>query len=270
VRLMGGAITVNSQVGIGSVFAIHLPLLEGKAQAVQTKDKPRQVLRLQSGQAACRVLIADDIEDNRQLLAQLLTPLGFEIRLVTNGAEAVEEFNTWRPHLILMDFRMPVMDGHEAIRRIRASADGKGTKIIAITASAMDENRQELMEIGADDFLSKPFREAELFRKIRAHARVEYVYAEQPAFTADKKAAPLTPESLAGLPPDLMHSMHQAVIGADLDELLERIDEVEARDPHIAQELRRLAELFEYQQLHDLFSAGGSAANSLGLVGSPS
>jgi PAS domain S-box-containing protein len=270
VRLMGGAITVNSQVGIGSVFAIHLPLLEGKAQAVQTKDKPRQVLRLQSGQAACRVLIADDIEDNRQLLAQLLTPLGFEIRLVTNGAEAVEEFNTWRPHLILMDFRMPVMDGHEAIRRIRASADGKGTKIIAITASAMDENRQELMEIGADDFLSKPFREAELFRKIRAHARVEYVYAEQPAFTADKKAAPLTPESLAGLPPDLMHSMHQAVIGADLDELLERIDEVEARDPHIAQELRRLAELFEYQQLRDLFSARGSAATSLSLVGSPS
>ena len=159
VRLMGGAITVNSQVGKGSVFVIHLPLKEGEAQAVQAKDTPRHVLRLQPGQPTCRVLIADDIEDNRQLLAQLLAPVGFEIRLATNGAEAVQEFEQWQPHLILMDFRMPVMDGHEAIRRIRAMAGGKDPKIIAVTASAMDENRQELMEIGADDFISKPFRE---------------------------------------------------------------------------------------------------------------
>ena len=128
VRLMGGDITVSSQVGKGSVFVIHLPLKEGEAQAVQAKDKPRHVLRLQPGQATCRVLIADDIEDNRQLLAQLLAPVGFEIRLATNGAEAVQEFEEWRPHLILMDFRMPVMDGHEAIRRIRAMAGGKDTQ----------------------------------------------------------------------------------------------------------------------------------------------
>ena len=126
------------------------------------------------------MLIADDIEDNRQLLAQLLAPVGFEIRLATNGAEAVQEFEEWRPHLILMDFRMPVMDGHEAIRRIRAMAGGEAPKIIAVTASAMDENRQELIAIGADDFISKPFREAELFQKIHAQVGVEYVYAEHP------------------------------------------------------------------------------------------
>src|SRR6185436_15454903 len=141
----------------------RLPLQEGEARAVQAKDKPRHVLGLRPGQATCRVLIADDIEDNRQLLAQLLAPVGFEVRLATNGAEAVQGFEEWQPHLILMDFRMPVMDGHEAIHRIRAMAEGKDTKIIAVTASAMDENRQELMEIGADVFISKPFREAELF-----------------------------------------------------------------------------------------------------------
>src|SRR5687768_3219310 len=153
VRLMGGAITVSSQVDKGSVFTIHLPLNEGAADAVQAKDKPQHVLRLQPGQATCRVLIADDIEDNRQLLAQLLAPVGFEIRLATNGLEAVQGFEEWRPHLILMDFRMPVMDGHEAIRRIRAMPGGKAPRIIAVTASAMDDNRQELMEIGADDFI---------------------------------------------------------------------------------------------------------------------
>src|SRR6476619_6312132 len=135
VRLMGGDITVSSQVGKGSVFAIDLPLKEGEARSVQAKDAPRRVLGLEPGQATCRVLIADDIEDNRQLLAQLLAPVGFVTRLATNGAEAVQEFEEWGPHLILMDFRMPEMDGHEAIRRIRAMDGGKDAKIVAVTAS---------------------------------------------------------------------------------------------------------------------------------------
>jgi CheY-like chemotaxis protein len=254
VRLMGGAITVNSQVGKGSVFAIRLPLKEGAAQAVQAKDKPRHVLRLQPGQAACRVLIADDTLDNRQLLEQLLAPVGFEIRLAANGVEAIHEFEQWRPHLILMDFRMPVMDGHEAIRRIRAMAGGEKPKIIAVTASAMDENRQELLGIGADDFISKPFRDAELFQKIHAHVGVEFVYAEDPTAAAQEEAVEVTAESLAGWPQDLIHSMREAVITADLDQLLAKIHEVEAHDPRIAQGLRRLAEGFQYQKLLDLFS----------------
>ena len=256
VRLMGGAITVNSQVGKGSLFVIHLPLKEGEAQAVQAKDTPRHVVRLQPGQPTCRVLIADDIEDNRQLLAQLLAPVGFEIRLATNGAEAVQEFEAWRPHLILMDFRMPVMDGHEAIRRIRALAGGGNIKIIAVTASAMDENRQQLMDIGADDFISKPFREVELFQKIHAQVGVEYVYADPPAAAAGEETAELTPESLAGWPRDLIDPMREAVLTADLDQLLAKIQEVEARDPRIARGLRRLAEGFQYQKLLDLFSTG--------------
>ena len=230
-RLMGGSIAVNSQVGRGSTFAIHLPLKEGVAQAVPSKDPPRRVLRLQPGQEACRVLVADDIEDNRQLLAQLLASVGFEIRLAVNGAEAVRAFQEWHPHLILMDFRMPVMDGHEAIRRIRALADGAAPKIIAVTASAMEENRNELMEIGADDFISKPFREVELFQKIHAHLGVEYVYGDNPEADAAADAAEPTRESLAAWPADLVLPMREAVITADLDQLLARIQDGAARDP---------------------------------------
>jgi CheY-like chemotaxis protein len=168
--------------------------------------------------------------------------------------------------LILMDFRMPVMDGREAIRRIRAMAGGDKPKIIAVTASAMDENRQELLKIGADDFIGKPFQAVALFEKIHVHLGVEYLYAEEPAAAAPEKAAELTPESLAGLAPDLIHPMREAVISADLDQLLAKIQELEARDPPLAQGLRRLAEHFEYQKLLDLFGPGVPAAGSLGLV----
>src|SRR5688500_2456691 len=241
VRLMGGAITVTSEVDKGSAFVIRLPLIEGDADAVQAKEKPRHVLGLQPGQPPCRVLIADDVEDNRQLLAQLLGPVGFDVRLATNGAEAVEAFEQWRPHLILMDFRMPVMDGHEAIRRIRSLPGGNEPKIVAVTASALDDNRQELLSIGADDFISKPFREAELFGKMRAQVGVEYVYAET-ADEAPEQAPELTPDSMADWPPDLIDPMREAVITADLDQLLTRIEAVEGRDPRVARELRRLAE----------------------------
>jgi CheY-like chemotaxis protein len=156
-----------------------------------------------------------------------------------------------------MDFRMPVMDGHEAIRRIRGAAGGKEPKIIAVTASAMDENRLDLMAIGADDFISKPFREAELFQKIHAHVGVEYVYAEPPTSAAGEETAELTPESLAGWPQALIDPMRDAVITADLDQLLAKIQEVEARDPRIAQGLRRLAEGFQYQKLLDVFRPEG-------------
>ena len=253
--MMGGAITVSSQVGKGSVFIIHLPLTDGDAGAVQSRDLPRQVLRLRPGQAACRVLIADDIEDNRQLLAQLLTPVGFEVRVANNGAEAVREFEEWRPHLILMDFRMPVVDGHEAIRRIRAMAGEREPKIIAVTASAMDENRQAMLRIGADDFIAKPIQEAELFQKILAQLGVDYVYAEEAA--SEEEIDELTPESLASWPLDLIDPMRKAVIAADLDELLAKIQGSEARDPRVARGLRRLAEGFHYHKLLDLFSRGG-------------
>jgi len=203
------------------------------------------------------VLIADDIKDNRELLAQLLGPVGFEVRMATNGVEAIHEFEEWRPRLILMDFRMPVMDGHEAIRRIRAMDGGEIPKIIAVTASAMEENRQELMGIGADDFISKPFRDTDLFQKIHVQLGVEYIYAEQPTAVVQEEAAELTSESLANYPLSLIQSMRDAVVTADLDQLLAKIQEVEARDPQTARALRRLAEGFQYQKLLDLLNTQG-------------
>src|SRR5205807_6359485 len=113
---------------------------------------------------------------------------------------------------------------------------------------------------------SKPFGEIGLFQELHAHVGVEYVYAEEPTAATQEDAAELTAESLAAWPQDLIHSMREAVITADLDQLLAKIQEVEARDPRIAQGLRRLAERFEYQKLLDLFGLGEPSVSSLSPV----
>ena len=122
------------------------------------------------------MLVVDDKEDNREFLAQLLNPAGFDIRQAVNGEDALKQFKAWLPQLILMDLRMPVMDGYEAIRRIRTGAGGKKVKIIAVTASIFGEINSEALGAGADALILKPFREAELFEKMRILLGAEYVY----------------------------------------------------------------------------------------------
>src|SRR5689334_9076080 len=112
------------------------------------------------------------------------------------------------------------------------------------------------MAVGADDFIGKPFREGDLFEKIHAQVGVEYVYAEDAASAASEEATELTPESLAGWSQDVIGPMREAVITADLDQLLATIRQVETHDPGVARGLRRLAEGFQYQKLLDLFSTG--------------
>ena len=124
----------------------------------------------------------------------------------------------------------------------------------------MDENRIELMTVGADDFISKPFRDVELFQKIHHHLKVEYVYAEQDTAAAEESLK-LSRESFAGWPPELIDSMRDAVMTADLDQLLAKIQEAEVGYPRIAQALRRLAEDFQYQKLLDLLSLEASVAS---------
>jgi len=188
--------------------------------------------------------------------------VGFEVRVVEDGAKAVLEFESWRPQLILMDMRMPVMTGDEAIGRIRGQSGGAAVKILTMTASVFHEHRQEAIKAGADDFISKPFREEVLFEKIQALLSVKYRYAEEsnptpPMVSSLPDTALRT--AVAALPRDLVAKLRQATLSADLEHILELSEQAGVHSPGIAQEIRRLATGFAYENLLALLKNGQEA-----------
>ena len=253
-RLMGGDITVESRPGQGCIFSFDVAMTEASPAAAVGKVQPRQVKGLKPGQPRYRVLVVDDKEDNREFLAQLLSPAGFDISQAVNGEEAIKEFETWRPQIILMDLRMPVMDGYEAIRRIRSLDGGKEVKIIAVTASIFGEINRDARGAGADALILKPFREVELFEKMRTLLGAEYIYeGEGPAAAPPAEAEEaLKPGAPASLPHELVFQLREAAINGDFHLLLELTGRVEALDSRLAGVLRALAGKFDTQRILNL------------------
>ena len=107
-----------------------------------------------------------------------MTPLGFEVKEASNGQEAIAIWDEWEPHLILMDMRMPVMDGYEATKYIKSTTKGHATAVIALTASVLEEEKAIVLSAGCDGFLCKPFSEHSIFETLTKHLGVRYIFTE--------------------------------------------------------------------------------------------
>ena len=248
VRMLGGELTVRSEVGLGSTFAFQM-----RARATDSCDEikekdVRRVIGLEPEQPEYRILVVEDREENRRLLTRLLRPLGFLVREAHNGAEALEMWEDFSPHLIWMDMRMPVMDGYEATQRIRASTKGQATVIIAITASAFEEDRTMILSAGCDDFVRKPFRENEVYDKMHQHLGVRFVYDEPVAESGVHTGAGVAID-VSGLPVDLRTSLTQATLEADFDSMFSVIEAMRAHDRESATVLAELANSFRYDEI---------------------
>ncbi len=212
---MGGEINVSSTVGVGSVFSFYIQIGIASVDEIQTTTSVHhQVIGIAPNEPEYRILVVDDANDSRLLLVKLLTSIGFSVREATNGKEAISIWESWLPDLILMDMRMPIMDGYEATREIKRRerqdkgdkgdigilrrGDGKNvvdnfsasptlrvwgssspTIIIALTANAFEEQRQAMISAGCDDFINKPFREELLLEKLSQYLGVKYLYQQE-------------------------------------------------------------------------------------------
>ena len=257
VQMMGGDITVQSEPGKGSLFKFDIQVEIADAGSVNIKQSARHIIALQPGQIVWRILIVDDRPDNRRLLVKLLAPLGFDIREAENGQEAVEISESYEPHLIWMDMRMPVMDGYEATKRIRSTIKGQSVAIIALTASAFEEERSVVLSAGCDDFLRKPFREHELFDMMKKHLGVCYIYEKDENLPdseqiKEENRKALTAEAVSALPPGIVKDLENAAIRGNMDAISAVIEAIRVSNAPLADALTDLADGFQYAEILNL------------------
>lgn len=261
VQLMGGEIQVNSEVGRGTIFHFEIKACTVDAKDIENKQPSRRVIALEPNQPRYRILIVDDKPLNRQLLVKLLAPLGFELKEAANGAEAIAVWDEWEPHLIWMDMRMPVMDGYEATKHIKATTKGQATAVIALTASVLEEERAIVLSAGCDDFMRKPFRESDIFEATSKHIGVRYLYEDpidSDLLTETEAKNALSATALAALPAELIAALSRAIPEGDLDLIASAIAQIRSKNMPLAGAIESCIDNFEYDKILTLIAESGA------------
>ena len=261
VQIMGGDIAVESLLGEGSSFKFNIRVSPGSSSEITVATLQRAI-GLEPNQPIYRILAVDDNQENRLLLVKMLQPIGFEVREAENGLQAVEICESWQPHLIWLDTRMPVMDGLEAVRQIRAK-EGKTqppTVIIALTASTFEERKGEIIAAGCDDFVRKPFQEQILFDKMACYLGVRYIYQEFPLlgggslrryFVSEKPDSFFWP-LLAQMPENWVQELYDAVNDVDEELAIQIVDRICESHPTLAEALKDLLADYRLDRIMDL------------------
>jgi CheY-like chemotaxis protein len=249
-ELMGGSVGVRSMLGSGSTFRIEVPVGLPRAAAMVPEGHPRAreagMAHLAPGQPELRVLIVEDQEENWLLLRQLLVQADLSVRVAHNGAEGVDEFQSWRPQFIWMDWRMPVMDGLEATRRIRALQGGGDVKIAVLSASVLAEEREQVIAAGVDDFVPKPIRFSSIFDCMTRHLGVRFVVVEPLPSERGEPPEGLSAEAVHALPASVRSELANALVSLDATRIAESIRLVAKADAHLGDVLDKLAGAYQY------------------------
>lgn len=252
-KMMGGEISVTSQVGKGSCFHVELDVISQSKINIKANTIYPNVIGIKNVNEKNKILIVDDIKENRFWLSELLKSVGFQIREGSNGIEAITIFEEWSPDIILMDIRMPIMDGYEATKRIKGTEKGKLTPVIAITASVFEDEKNKITNSGISGYILKPFKEKELFEAIAKASNIKYLYDTNYSKITLCDEEELEDESIEALPSGLVEAMREAIINGDLDTLIVLIDEAALVIPVKCNVLRGLANNYQFEALLEVF-----------------
>ena len=180
VGLMGGELSLESQEGKGSSFFFTLELPPAKSPVPPRAQREKQEGKPQLKSGSIKALVVDDTEVNRELLCNILLSAGIEINEAENGKEAIDQVEKFKPDIIFMDLRMPVMDGEEATREIKRLYGSDRFKIVAITATVFDHERKEIFTHMFDDYITKPFRIERIYECIQTLLGAEFKRETKP------------------------------------------------------------------------------------------
>lgn len=247
IRLMGGELYVKSTPGKGSSFWFDISLPEVSAwTAIKVSDEYPVIAY--TGERR-KILVVDDRWENRIVLVNLLSPLGFEVSEACDGPEGLRKARAIQPDLIFMDIVMPGADGIEITRQIRNSPDLSGAKVIIISASSSRSPNDIIRESGGDDFLPKPVDVKEVFSVLEKYLKIEWIYKKKPESPSVQEPGP---EVFVRPPRSELESLHKAARSGNIAEIRRQLDILETSNKQYAlfvKEIRRLAGTFQIRQI---------------------
>jgi CheY-like chemotaxis protein/nitrogen-specific signal transduction histidine kinase len=257
VRLMGGRIDVSSRLGTGSKFYFDIHLQTASENSNHQRALLKTVIGFMNDAINPKILVAEDVKENRGLLIKLLESANFQVVSAENGQEALEKFEEHDPDFIWMDIRMPVMDGLEATRQIRMLDKGKKTKIVALSAHVFNEEREAILNSGFDDFLGKPFSENDIFSMMAKHLNLDYIYADQVAPEEEATGLPDTiAEEIGKLDKEKIRAIYEAIILLDDEKILKELKDIDRDVPIAARYLREEVLRMNYTKILRLVERG--------------
>jgi signal transduction histidine kinase/CheY-like chemotaxis protein len=239
----------------GTTFKFDIPVSIAHQNDIENPTHSRHIVALAPNQPQYRILVVDDRDYNRQLLVKFLKPLGFAVQEATNGTNAIEILDSYSPHLIWMDMRMPIMDGYEATKRIKSTTKGQSTAIIALTASAWEEEKAVILSAGCDDFVRKPFHKGIIFDLMAKHLGVRYLYRQQEPYSypTNVTVEPLELTNLlASMPKEWVIKFHKAALDADSELVTKILKEVPKSYTFELETLRNWVKKFQFEKILDL------------------
>jgi PAS domain S-box-containing protein len=248
VQMLGGQISVESELGKGSCFRVAIPV--GRSAGDVPAPSSRHPVGIASPTADLRILIVEDQKENSLLIRSFLEPHGFQIREAVDGKEAIAIFQKWRPLLIFMDRRMPVLDGLEATRRIRALPGGGKAVIIAVSAHSFKTEQQEMLDAGCNDFIGKPFTGECLLSLLQRHLHLELVCADDNA--PPSATRPLSAADLRPLSPDVLATLHRLAIEGDDAELANWLEAQDSLSPATRETLAGLIKNYRFETIQEI------------------
>ncbi len=247
---MGGSLTLESVVGRGSTFIVEIKEVEVAAVSEFESDKYKTFDYKAISFLPARVLIVDDIDYNRELLISFLERYKFELIEATNGKEAIEEIRKYKPDLILLDIKMPVMDGYGVSAILKDDEHLKDIPIVAVTAFALKGDEERISKL-CDGYLSKPVRRGALIievMKYLPHTAKEVEKTVEPEKT-DSYTEEEIKQKVAMLPPELHEEFLRSAQLGDMNAISELITRVSITDAGLAGELRNYTDNCEFEEL---------------------
>ena len=265
IELMGGTITATSTVGVGTCFQFSILIQLCDKEAIPVTRSQKSAIALAPEQPEYRILVVDDDGNNRLFMSDLLTAVGFSVQQASNGESAIALWQTWHPHLIWMDLRMPKVDGCQAVKQIRKLESHQPhlpTKIIALTASVFKQERDRTLASGFDDFVIKPFPEEIIWEKMTQYLGVELIYASSQApqegqsysdqLSTPEIAPPDLSTQLTQMPQQWLAELHKAASLLKGKKVKQLIQEIPPEKATLATHLQTLADNYQFDRIIEL------------------